>query len=212
MFDPAAAGAWTAPVNLALAPGERLVLLGRDFAVRNPLLDVLFGLRTPAAGQVLVNGVPAPKGALRGWSTLVRRPESVSGTLRTNLLLARPDADDAALFAALARVGLADEIGRLPAGLDTHLSAFGGPLDQDQQARLGLARALLSPASVLLVDHALDALCPDSVADVSAGLAADGRALLVTTRLPAVAEVLGGRLRRLVDGRLLPAEEKHHAG
>ncbi|MCB9524620.1 MAG: ABC transporter ATP-binding protein [Myxococcales bacterium] len=201
-------GAWTAPVDLTVPSGQKVAVLSRDHAPRNPLLETLFGLRAPAGGRVLLDGLPLGEGmvALRQRAALVRMPEWIVGSLRDNLCLAAPDASDQALFAALARMGLADGVADLPDGLDTHLDADGGPLDRDQQKRLAVARALLSDPEVLLVDHTLDGLCPAGLAAAARGLKAHRGTVIVVTRNPEVAEAVGDRRLSLREGRLVPRE------
>lgn len=126
--------------------GGLVVVTGASGVGKTTLLEVVAGLRSPRTGTV-----DAPVCHL-----VTQRPLLVPGTVRDNLLLGSPpdeDATDEALGAALRRVGLAALARPGATGLDRHLGPDGVGLSAGQRLRLGLARALVADAPVLLVDE-----------------------------------------------------------
>jgi ATP-binding cassette subfamily C protein CydC len=111
----------------------------------------------PDAGNVFINGHDlrhVETGALRRCVALMTQDSPVfRDTVRANLLIGRPDADDEALWAILVRVGLNGVIRDLPGGLDAVLGEDGRTLSAGQARRICLARTLLSPASIVVLDE-----------------------------------------------------------
>ena len=137
-----------------LAPGSVTVLTGPNGAGKSTALQVILGLTRPTSGRVLVAGVDVTELDLPAWwaqvAWLTQRPALVPGTLRENLTLFGPIDDvDGACRAA----GFDDVLATLPDGLDTVIGRDGSGLSLGQRQRLGLARALGSPAPVLLLDE-----------------------------------------------------------
>jgi ATP-binding cassette subfamily C protein CydD len=137
-----------------LAPGSVTVLTGPNGAGKSTALQAILGLTRPTSGRVLVAGVDVTELDLPGWwaqvAWLTQRPALVPGTLRENLTLFGPIDDvDGACRAA----GFDDVLATLPDGLDTVIGRDGSGLSLGQRQRLGLARALGSPAPVLLLDE-----------------------------------------------------------
>ena len=125
------------------------------------------------------------------------------GTLRSNLLIGAPEADEPALWRALQAARLADFVRSLPQGLDTWVGETGAGLSAGQARRLCLARVLLSPATVILLDEPTAGLDRDNEEAFLADLAhaCGGRSVVLAThaRLP---EGAVHRVLRLHDGRL----------
>ncbi|MBU58860.1 MAG: thiol reductant ABC exporter subunit CydD [Alcanivorax sp.] len=174
-------------LDAQVAAGECLVLHGDSGTGKSTLLKVIAGLLPADGGQVLHDGRPAPRlnratGRL-AWAG--QHPCFLHGTVAENLRLVAPEADDAALDRVLADCGLAD----LPAGLATPLDENGGGLSGGQGRRLALARALLSPAPLLLLDEPTAELDEDLEARIVAALAArkGERTLVIATHSPALA-------------------------
>ncbi|GAA4879030.1 thiol reductant ABC exporter subunit CydC [Serinicoccus chungangensis] len=117
-------------------------LTGPSGAGKTTVLELLAGLRTPAAGTVT-----APAAHLA-----TQRPLLLPGTVRETLAIADPDASDEAMTDALVRVGLWRQLADRH-GLDTWLGDDGVGLSAGQRARLALARATLSPAPLVLLDE-----------------------------------------------------------
>ncbi|WP_298748506.1 thiol reductant ABC exporter subunit CydD [uncultured Serinicoccus sp.] len=130
-------------LSLRTPPGPGVTALtGPSGAGKTTVLELLAGLRTPAAGAV-----SAPAAHLA-----TQRPLLLPGTVRDNLAIADPDATDTAMREALDRVGLWRQLADRH-GLDTWLGDDGVGLSAGQRARLALARATLSPARLLLLDE-----------------------------------------------------------
>ena len=161
-------------LDLTLAPGRRIAVVGGSGCGKTTLLLTLAGLIPPVAGRVTLGSVAAGDATgtahdLAGLDPgVVRRTVSFTAedahifttTVRENLRVARPDADDDELTAVLARAGLADWTSGLPAGLDTMLGSGGSGLSGGERRRLLLARALLVGAGVLLLDEPTEHLDP----------------------------------------------------
>ncbi len=147
--------------DLEIAAGERVWIAGGCGDGKSALLDLCFGLRRPAHGQVEVDGLDlrmADLAALRDQVALVRPGDLFHATLLDNLRLGAPQVSLTSLRVALSLVDLADAVAALPAGLDTRLLPTGAPLSAVQARRLVLARALAAQPRLLLIDGLLDGL------------------------------------------------------
>ena len=124
---------------------------------KSTLIRLILGLLTPQSGSVTVDGHPAG-GALRGNFQYVPQGNSLlSGTIRSNLLLADPSASDEQLFAAL-DLAVAGFVRSLLDGLDTACGETGSGLSEGQCQRIAIARALLRPGGILILDESTSAL------------------------------------------------------
>ena len=142
-----------------IAPGERVGIVANSGGGKTTLLNVLYGLREPQQGTVEIDGMDIRdirRDTLRTGVAMVREPEVFSGTILENLLLDAPDGSVVAAKAALASVGLLQEVQTLPEGLNTMLSPDGLPLSAGQAIRLRFARALLAEPRLLIADESLD--------------------------------------------------------
>ncbi len=194
-------------VNLTVAPGERVALIGPSGAGKSTLLGLLLGFVTPTSGRVELGGVNLADVDLADWRRQVawvpQRPHLFAASLADNLRLGAPDADDAALWAAVRAAHLEEVVARLPDGLDTRIGEGGVGLSSGQRQRVALARAFLRDAPVLLLDEPTARLDPASeaaVADATAALVA-GRTTLLVAHRPALL-ALADRVVRVEDGRL----------
>lgn len=181
-------------ITLRIAVGERVALVGPSGAGKSTLLAVLAGEIAPVHGDVHV-----PPHCL-----LTQRSEVFQDSLRDNLRLADPCADDARLWSMLDAAGLGDEVRATAAGLDTALGEGGLGLSGGQLRRLALARLLLRDAPFWLLDEPTEAVDTVTAHDVLRRVAAraDGRTLLIATHLRREA-ALADRLIRIDHGRLV---------
>jgi putative ABC transport system ATP-binding protein len=148
-------------LSIQLEPGARVALFSAAGQGASTLLDLLMGLRFPANGMVMLDGMDLRHWRLedlRGNIALVRGHEIVEGTVAENVRLGRSDLGLDVVQDALERVGLLPAIHALPDGLNTLLKAGGRPLSSSQRSQLMLARALVSRPRLLLIDELLDGL------------------------------------------------------
>ncbi|WP_260926383.1 ATP-binding cassette domain-containing protein [Novosphingobium sp. 9] len=173
-------GVAIAPLGFTLAPHDFVALTGPTGSGKTSTLAAIAGQLALAQGSVTdAQGQPLAPGAI-AWAA--QRPLLLTGTLRRNLALAAPDADEAAILAAAQRVGLGpllDARGEL----DLHLDHAGSGLSGGERRRIGLARAILSARPLMLCDEPTADLDADSAAAITALLAelAQERCLLVAT-------------------------------
>ncbi|MFI0487660.1 thiol reductant ABC exporter subunit CydC [Actinomadura sp. 9N215] len=180
-------------VDLRVARGGRVAVVGASGAGKSTLLAAVAGEVAAGSGAVVVGGrVQGPdadeevRAAVRG---LTQDAHVFAGTVRANLLLARPDADEARLRAAAERARFREVVEALPDGWDTVVGAGGRGLSGGQRQRLLLARALLADPPVLLLDEPAEALDPAAADAVTRDLLSwpgGGTLLLVTHRLAAL--------------------------
>ncbi|MGJ7573962.1 thiol reductant ABC exporter subunit CydC [Variovorax sp. RB2P76] len=181
-------------VSLSLAPGERVALIGASGAGKSTLLAVVAGEITPHSGHAR-----AQRACL-----LTQRTELFQDSLRDNLRLAHPEATDEQLYAALRAAGLEADVRAMKAGLATRLGEGGLGLSGGQARRLALARLLLRPVPLWLLDEPTEALDAATAHDVLQRLAqhAGARTLLIATHLRREA-ALADRLVCMAQGRIV---------
>ncbi|GAB3198801.1 ABC transporter ATP-binding protein [Nocardioides hungaricus] len=195
-------------VDLRVAPGECVALLGPSGAGKTTVARLLTRHLDPDHGRVAIDGVDlrdATLASVREAVTVVLQEQLLlDETVHDNIAFARPDADRADVVAA-ARAADADEfVRRLPDGYDTRIGQRGRSLSGGQRQRLAMARALLRDAPVLVLDEPTTGLDPDTARRVMSALvaAAGRRTVLVITHDPAVLDVID-RVVRLDHGRIV---------
>lgn len=162
-------------VDLAPRPGARVALVGPSGAGKSTFALLLTGVHAPREGHVRIGGVDAHRLAperLRREVALVTQEYHVfSGTLRENLSLSAPEADDDSLVAALEAVDAGPLLARLPEGLDTALGPGAAQLSPGESQQLALARLLLADPHTLVLDEATALLDPRAARHLERSLA-----------------------------------------
>lgn len=178
----------------ALVPsGATLAVVGTSGAGKSSLLRLLLRYYEPTAGRILLDETPIDAvdlDALRRRIAVVAQDTVLfNDTLESNILFARPDADEAAVRRALSQAHLEELVARLPEGLATRVGERGLKLSGGEKQRVAIARAVLKDAPVLVLDEATSALDAETERAICADLiaAAKGRTTLIVTHRLAVA-------------------------
>lgn len=194
-------------VSLRIASGDHIALTGMSGAGKSTLLSLLLGFRRPDAGRILVNGTDLAtidsEDLRRRIAWIGQAPVLFHGTLRDNIRLGRPEADDGAVERAAAKARLTEFAAALPQGLDTPVGERGVGLSGGQAQRVALARAFLKDAPLVLLDEPTASLDRDTEAEILESIhrLARGRTTLVATHSPAAMAIAGRRIL-LDQGRL----------
>lgn len=182
------------PLNFSLAAGERAVLVGRSGSGKSTLLNVLSGFLS-YQGSLRINGVELRDLSPESWrqhlSWVGQNPQLPAATLRENVLLARPDASEQELYAALDAAWVSEFLPLLPQGVDTPLGNHASRLSVGQAQRVAVARALLNPCQLLLLDEPAASLDAHSEQRVMQALKAASKrqtTLMVTHQLEDLAD------------------------
>ena len=171
-------------VSLTIRPGERLAIVGPSGAGKSTIGRLLAGIDAPRSGSVRVGEVELaqmPLADLRRHVALVTQEHHIFiGTVRDNLALARPEASDSEITAALDAVDAREWVSLLPAGLDTELGTTGTQLTPAQAQQLALARLVLSDPHTLVLDEATALLDPRAARHLERSLHAvlEGRTVI----------------------------------
>ena len=197
-------------LSLQLPAGSRTAILGPSGAGKSTIAGLLLKLLAPQSGQIRLGGIDIaalPAEAVRARiAYLSQTTHLFADTIRNNLRIGDPAADDARLWAALDQAQLAEAIRALPDGLNGWLGEAGSTLSGGQSRRLALARTLLSPAPILLLDEPGAGLDAATEAEFMKTLnaATVGRTIILITHRLTGAERLD-RIWRLTAGMLVAA-------
>ncbi|MFI5769061.1 thiol reductant ABC exporter subunit CydD [Streptomyces sp. NPDC051658] len=181
--------------SLVVDEGETVALVGPSGVGKSTLLDVVLGFTHPDEGRVRVGGVDLETLAPERWRERIawvpQRPHLFAGTIAENVRLARPDADDSAVTAALRDAGAFDFVAELPDGVRTLIGEDGAGLSAGQRQRLALARAFLADRPLLLLDEPTASLDGETEAGIVEAVRrlAVGRTVLLVVHRPALLSV-----------------------
>jgi ATP-binding cassette, subfamily C, bacterial CydD len=202
---PSRAGTVLDRFDLELAPGEVVALIGASGAGKSTVAALLIGLLGPTSGRITVGGTDLSACELEGWRRLVawvpQHPSMVRGTIAENIRLGDPEAPEARVVEAALQAGAHEFIAALPDGLHTVVGEGGRQLSPGERRRLGLARAFLRDAPLVILDEPTADLDPRSVSDVShaIGRLAPRRTMLLIAHRPELVQH-ADRVVRLVNG------------
>lgn len=196
-------------ISLAIPAWTTTAIIGPSGAGKSTLADLLMGMIESDSGSISIDGQPIAGQQRLRWRRSVAYVEQqaalINGTVRANLQAAVPDADDAAMQAALTSAS-AGFVAALPAGLDTPIGDNGVRLSGGERQRLALARALLTKPELLILDEATSALDADNQAAIADAIVAlHGQVTIVTIshggfmldRADRVIQVRGGLVETL---------------
>ena len=181
-------------ISFTIKPGSFVGVVGPSGAGKSTLMKLLFRFYDPARGIIMIddqNIAGVTQTSLRGALGLV--PQEVTlfnDTLRMNIAYAFPEADEEAMLSAIDKAQLSQFISGLPSGLDTVVGERGLKLSGGERQRVGLARAILSDPSILILDEATSSLDSSTEEEVQMALqeAARGRTTIaIAHRLSTIA-------------------------
>jgi thiol reductant ABC exporter CydD subunit len=180
-------------LDLELAPGETVALVGESGAGKSTVASLLLRLVEPTSGRISVNGTDLAECDTAAWRRLVawvpQHASLLRGTVAENIRLADPSASNEQVREAAELSGAASFVRALPDGYETVVGDGGRPLSAGERRRLALARAFLRDAPFVILDEPtadLDPASADVVADAVERLSA-GRTVLVLAHRPELA-------------------------
>jgi ATP-binding cassette, subfamily B, bacterial len=195
-------------VDLDIAAGETISLVGPTGAGKSTIAKLVTRFYDPTVGEVSIDGHDLRDVTIdslrRQLGVVPQEPFLFAGTMRDNIVFARPDATDEEVMDAVRRVGLSELIERLPEGVDTPVHERGVSLSSGERQLIALARAFLASPRVLVLDEATSNLDLKSETQVEAGLDAvlEGRtAIIVAHRLSTA--MRADRIAVVDDGRIV---------
>lgn len=192
--------------SLTLRPGEKVGICGRSGCGKSTLLKLLLRFRDPDSGLIKMGGTPLPE-----WQTkarydqvcyLTQTASLFTGTLRENLLLARPEASEEELWQALERAALAERMRGCAEGLDVRIGEDGENFSGGERQRMALARCFLADRDLLMLDEPtsnLDVLNEAMILRALEQMRPEQTVLLVSHRLSTLSSC--SRILSMSDGQ-----------
>ena len=182
-------------VGLHIQPGQVVRIAGRSGSGKSTLLKLFMRFWDVDRGTIEISGHDIRRvntDSLRGVEGFMTQETHLfAGTVRDNLLIAKPDATDAEIMSACEKASIADFVRRLPSGLDAQVGELGDALSGGERQRLGLARVFLHDAPFILLDEPtsnLDALNEAAVLRALADNRA-GKTLVLVSHRPSAAAI-----------------------
>ena len=201
-------------VDLELRDGERLAIVGPSGSGKSTLGRLLSGINGPRTGSVTVGGVELvdlPLESLRTEVALVTQEHHVFiGSVRDNIVLAREDSTDDAVWSALDAVGATPWVSRMPSGLDTRIGSGQHSLTPAQAQQIALARLIIADPHTLVLDEATSLIDPRTARSLEGSM----NALLSGRTVVAIAHRLhtahdAERIAVVIDGRIAELGSHH---
>ena len=195
-------------VSFVLPAGATLILEGASGAGKSTLLELLLGFVSPSQGRILFDGQDmqslSPRQISSRISWIGQKPVLFAGTIRENILFARPDASAEDLNRAVSAAAVDQYLASLPDGLETRIGEGGFGLSGGQAQRIAIARAYLKNAPLLLLDEPTSHLDPKTEAEILVSLKdlANGRTVILCSH-SAQARQFQGRHLVLDAGRAI---------
>lgn len=195
-------------VSFVLPAGATLILEGASGAGKSTLLELLLGFVSPSQGRILFDGQDmqslSPRQISSRISWIGQKPVLFAGTIRENILFARPDASAEDLDRAVSAAAVDQYLSSLPDGLETRIGEGGFGLSGGQAQRIAIARAYLKDAPLLLLDEPTSHLDPKTEAEILVSLKdlAKGRTVILCSH-SAQARQFQGRHLVLDAGRAI---------
>ena len=198
-------------LDLEVPYGAKVAIMGPSGTGKSTLLSLLRGILPAQRGAVVLDGrdlgALEPEQVCRISACVAQSTWLFSGTVADNLRIANPGATDEELWDALRRAHVADEVERMPQGLDSDVGERGQLISGGQAQRLSLARAFLSGRRILLLDEPtsqVDVVSEAAIIDALAGIGPEWTVLMVTHRRSLLS--IADAAHELRDGVLLPLE------
>ncbi|WIY61136.1 ABC transporter ATP-binding protein [Bacillus arachidis] len=161
-------------INLSIPSNCMTAISGRSGAGKSTLIDIVMGLLQPESGQLLIDNKPLTSKNLlslrKSISYVSQDPFLFNASIRDNLRMVEPDANEEQIWEALDFSASAEFVSRLPQGLDTLIGDRGVKLSGGERQRLVLARAILRKPSILVLDEATSALDAENEAKIQEAL------------------------------------------
>lgn len=195
-------------VDLELRPGETVALVGPSGGGKSTIAALLLLLAEPAGGRVTAGDVDLAECAAESWRARIawvpQQPTLFRGSVADNIRLGAPGAVDQDVRAAAARAGAHSFVVALPEGYDTVVGEGGRPLSAGELQRIGLARAFLRDAALVILDEPTANLDPANAEIVSEAVdrLRVGRTVLLIVHRPELA-ARADRIVYLQDGRIV---------
>jgi ABC-type multidrug transport system fused ATPase/permease subunit len=187
--------------------GEKYVILGESGCGKSTLLKLLAGLEQPHGGQIAIDGIDTSDIEAGAYTRLVsclpQEPFLYDGTIRLNVALGRT-ATDQQILNALHEAGLDEYLKRLPEGLDTNVGENAAQMSGGEKQRLSIARVLLFPAPILLMDESTSHLDPATAEEIESLIFTrpNTTVIFVTHNLTEKTAERADHILRLQNGRL----------
>ena len=147
---------------MELKPGKTYAFVGKSGEGKSTLVSLLAGLYPYTSGEIQFKSLPLTLDTISKWreniSAVWQSPYVFNGTLKENLLFAKPDATEAEINKAIKDANLGDILEKMPSGIDTELGENGSILSGGEKQRLAVARCFLKNTEILIFDEATSSL------------------------------------------------------